>query len=173
MYCMLSVQTQGTDTPESRDQLQETVVYDAHQAVPRPFHHVHLNCTVLYCTVLYCNVLNCTVLYFTGLYCNRPFCTELYRPDTCLFMEWRRRSCQKQGDFQEVGILFSPHSQHCTLYIAHWTLHTSHCTVHIAHQSYHWGFFFGHNSATVQWKFLRKESDFCDVTLVCKEDKRI
>ena len=26
----------------SRDQLQETVVYDAHQAVPRPFHHVHL-----------------------------------------------------------------------------------------------------------------------------------
>ena len=29
-------------TPESRDQLQETVVYNARQAVPRPFHHVHL-----------------------------------------------------------------------------------------------------------------------------------
>ena len=26
----------------SRDQLQETAVYDARQAVPRPFHHVHL-----------------------------------------------------------------------------------------------------------------------------------
>ena len=25
----------------SREQLQETVVYDAHQAVPRTFHHVH------------------------------------------------------------------------------------------------------------------------------------
>ena len=27
---------------ESRDQLLETAVYDARQAVPRPFHHVHL-----------------------------------------------------------------------------------------------------------------------------------
>ena len=26
----------------SRDQLQETAVYDARQAVPKPFHHVHL-----------------------------------------------------------------------------------------------------------------------------------
>ena len=27
----------------SRDQLQETAEYDARQAVPRPFHHVHLD----------------------------------------------------------------------------------------------------------------------------------
>ena len=39
---MLSVQTHGTDTSESWNQLQETVVYNAGQAVPRPFHHAHL-----------------------------------------------------------------------------------------------------------------------------------
>ena len=39
---MPSVQTHGTDTRESRDQLQETVVYDAPQAVQRPYHHGHL-----------------------------------------------------------------------------------------------------------------------------------
>ena len=44
---MLSVQMHGTDTPKSldsrlRDQLQETSVYDARQAVPGAFHHIHL-----------------------------------------------------------------------------------------------------------------------------------
>ena len=39
---MPSVETHGTDPTKSRDQLQDTVVYDALQAVPRPFHLFHL-----------------------------------------------------------------------------------------------------------------------------------
>ena len=43
-------------------------------------------------------------------------------------------------------------------------------------QSYHWGLFWTEFSKKLggNWRtFLRKDADFCDVTLVCKEDKQI